>query len=169
MLEETSVVTTDSSDDPALIAPTTVVEAPDNTHDLNQYQLELLREIKSLYETHNSNTSQRIAELEGKLAEVCARLDNQKPPSEEARDEALEDIAEVGDVISDLAEAIIPEPGVDNIVTEPQAPTTISTSDDSGTEADTIVESDIGTTGSASTAPPANRRNGRRRIAGIPW
>lgn len=169
MPEETVVTTSDSSNDPEIIAPTTVVEAPDNTHDLNQYQLELLREIKSLYETHNSNTSQRIAELEGKLAEVCARLDNQKPPTEEAREEALEDIQEVGDVIADLAESIIPAPGVDNIVTEPQAPVSVSSQNDSGAEADTIVEPDIGTSTSSPNSEPANRSRGRRRIAGIPW
>lgn len=167
MGDETVVTTTDTSTEPEIIAPTTVVEAPDNPHDLYQMILESQREIRSLYETHSAHANEKIAELCAKVEILEAKLHEQKPPTEEARDEALEEIAEVGDVLADLAESVIPAPGVDNIVTEPQAPVTVSSPNDSGTEADTIVESDIGTTGSASAGtPPANRRR-RRGFGGI--
>lgn len=151
------------------VAPV-VVEAPDNNHDLNQMILECLREIRSLYDTQAATTSSRLAELEGRLATLQSQIEHQvKPVTEEAKEQALEEITQVGEIISDLAESVIPAPGVDNIVTEPSAPVSVSSQNDSGAEAETIVEPDIGTTGSPTSEAPANRRNGRRRIAGIPW
>lgn len=152
-MSDVTVVSSDSTPESSDTVVVPVAPAPPNHDDVAQFQVELLRTIKDQVERSNRQHDEKIAEICGKIELLEGRLnDRSKPISEEVREQALDEIRDLGNTLGDLTEKIDPAPEV-TIASSPAS--TVSTQDDGGSEGDTIVAPDVG------GSPPANAR--RRR------